>query len=579
MKGYNLSFVKPTRINNKLVANVTDDVLEAADPMWLECIVGYFVGKELPFKLVETALKHAWGDRLVEVRANELGFFFFHIPDADFRRKVLEGGPLTVVRVSLMLQQWKPSLELSKDQHSTIPVWVHLKNIPVALWSAPALRTEQMKLLSFARVCVEISALEEHVDSIEVLFNGNMRKVDVEYEWRPISCHKCGVFGHKCPKEANVMTGAPATLESSKAVWQTQPVAKRKPRKKIEDFSSPKSQACPTGPPLDNFCAELPHLSTSHSSDDGLEEGVDLVYCFDEDLLDDGGTELAQQASQVVLGSNLLEQKSRATPSPPSVALKTYSPKMSRGRFWNIRGLVDPVCQGEARKLVRSHNLCCLGILETKVSAGHFVDVSSKIIPGWHWNSNYDFSPRGRIWVGWDPSRVSFDIVLAHAQAIRGKITEPSFGISFDVSFIYGEHTFVARSSSRGNSPWLVAGDFDVIHDPSDRLGGSTAWISSFDELKNCLSQALLDDLRYVGYRYTWSCSSGINRKLRKIDRVLVNSKWCQDFSYSEASFLPPGISDHTPMIVRVTNPVARNKPFKFFNFWMEHPHFHAILT
>lgn len=103
------------------------------------------------------------------------------------------------------------------------------------------------------------------------------------------------------------------------------------------------------------------------------------------------------------------------------------------------------------------------------------------------------------------------------------------------------------------NSPWLVAGNFNAIKKPSDRMGGSTNWISCFDEFAQCLAQAELIDFRYVGCRFTWSTSAGDARKMRKIDYVLVNGEWNLQFSYSEASFLNLGISDHSPMIVRIT--------------------------
>ncbi|KAF8008109.1 hypothetical protein BT93_K1941 [Corymbia citriodora subsp. variegata] len=154
---------------------------------------------------------------------------------------------------------------------------------------------------------------------------------------------------------------------------------------------------------------------------------------------------------------------------------------------WNIRGLVDPVHQAEARRLVRSYNLCCIGLLETKVPAAHFEALSTGIILGWLWTSNYDFSPRGRIWVKWDPNRVAFDVQIAHGQAIHGKFLEQSFVMSFNLSIIYGEHTFVFRrllradlvqmSGSLLNSPWMAAGDSNVIRDPSDQVGGTNTWL------------------------------------------------------------------------------------------------------
>ncbi|XP_039159633.1 uncharacterized protein LOC120289171 [Eucalyptus grandis] len=102
---------------------------------------------------------------------------------------------------------------------------------------------------------------------------------------------------------------------------------------------------------------------------------------------------------------------------------------------------------------------------------------------------------------------------------------------------------------------------------------------SSDEESDGHASQTELEDLRYVGIHFTWFTSSGASWKLRKIDCVLVNTKWSQEFSYSEASFLDPDISDHTPMIVKVLQPVHRRKPFKFFDLWTKHSNFHAIVT
>ncbi|KAF7852328.1 hypothetical protein BT93_L4620 [Corymbia citriodora subsp. variegata] len=212
-QGYSLTYYPLNSAANNVV-DCSEEDLDAADPLWKECLVGYFVGKKLPFKLVETALKHLWGHRLFEVKANDQGFYFFHIPDSEFRRKIIEGGPLTVARVPLILQQWHPMLELKKEEHSSVPVWIRLKNLPYGLWSSQGLskvasavgkplyvdqRTEQLKMISFARVCVELNASKPCCDSINVLLNGATRVVEVEYEWKPTSCQTCGVFGHRCP--------------------------------------------------------------------------------------------------------------------------------------------------------------------------------------------------------------------------------------------------------------------------------------------------------------------------------------------------------------------------------------------
>lgn len=252
--------------------------------------------------------------------------------------------------------------------------------------------------------------------------------------------------------------------------------------------------------------------------------------------------------------------------------------------FWNVRGILDPLRRAEVRRFVVSNDLCFVGLLETKVPQDLFDSISANLMRGWVWLANYEFSPRGRIWIGWNPSLVSYSALSSSDQALHGIINVISSGTFCYVSAVYGEHSFSRRRSlwedlcyhghTLRNSPWLVAGDFNAILDPSDRTGCSTNWISCFNDFPRCITRSELMDLRYVGCRFTWSTSSGQAKKMRKIDRVLVNGEWNVRFSYSEAKFLNPGISDHSPMTVRVLHPPNRTKPFKFFEFWTHHPDF-----
>ncbi|KAF7851182.1 hypothetical protein BT93_L4366, partial [Corymbia citriodora subsp. variegata] len=184
VKGYNLPFIQPSSIDGRQVVKISEETLDTTDPKWFECLVGYLVGKKLPFKLVETALKNAWGSKLVELKANDQGFFFFRIPDAEFQRKTLDEGPLTVTRVPLILQQWSPLLELKKNNQMTIPVWIRLRNIPYALWSVPGIGV----IASAIGRPLYVNQRTEHMDMI----------LCTEYEWRPLSCQTYGVFGHRC---------------------------------------------------------------------------------------------------------------------------------------------------------------------------------------------------------------------------------------------------------------------------------------------------------------------------------------------------------------------------------------------
>lgn len=177
-----------------------------------------------------------------------------------------------------------------------------------------------------------------------------------------------------------------------------------------------------------------------------------------------------------------------------------------------------------------------------KVNPSLFANISMGLVPGWLWTSNYNFSPRGRIWIGWNPRSVDLVVHSMSSQVIHGYLRMLNLNKTCFFSVVYGEHTFVSRRALWSElvqsgalfltHPWLVDRDFNAIRDNSDRLGISNAWIPAFDEFRTCLAQAGLDDLRYIGHRFTWSASSGVLRKQRKIDRVLINEQWSSVFSF-----------------------------------------------
>ncbi|KAF8038207.1 hypothetical protein BT93_B0919 [Corymbia citriodora subsp. variegata] len=670
--GYELDYIDPVEVDSELVAYFPDDALAGVDPLWPECLVGYFVGKKLPFKMVETALKHAWGSKLAEVKADDKGFFFFRIPNANFRRVLLKKGPLTVARVPLVLQQWEPLMELKKHDHSKIPVWIRLRDIPFVLWSKRGIsgiasligkplyvdqNTEQMRNLAFARVCVEIKATDVRRESVKVVMKGITREVSIEYKWRPTSCAKCGVFGHNCNPQVSRKPselGAPAgdqtvhvnsggdnlampehregdgrkttdqIAAASKAKapintdinqshsqeervnniddWQIQPAARRalrrQAKKNLQRFSSAPPKKLAASP------SSLANLATKDKEEHCFDEAVRQIVsgCHtdmepspanstsEEDIDESEGSSYEDDSPEEIKSKNSSpanKQQEASGEDPMILSHVSESQTNIRQPQCSPPRDVSPPPQRMSRR--RASKRSCLGLLETKVRQDLFVPISSAILPGWTWVANYNSSPRGRIWVGWDPSTIQFSCDYISSQIIHGQVTNIGSGTRLFFAAIYGDHTFTLRrplwedlkriSLLVASDPWILGGDFNAIRDASDRQGSPNIWHPSFDELNDCIFQAELDDLRYVGFRFTWSSYSGIHRKQRKIDRVLVNNQWSLQFSYSEAIFLPPSISDHSPAVVHVLQPVSRRKPFKFFNFWMAHPQFEPTLA
>ncbi|KAI9196587.1 hypothetical protein LWI28_025225 [Acer negundo] len=88
----------------------------------------------------------------------------------------------------VILKKWHPKFILSKDSYSKILVWVKLFNTPHEYWNEEGLShiasavgkplyadslTKSMKRISFARVCIEIDASCDLVDSFDLFMGDN----------------------------------------------------------------------------------------------------------------------------------------------------------------------------------------------------------------------------------------------------------------------------------------------------------------------------------------------------------------------------------------------------------------------
>ncbi|GAV92379.1 DUF4283 domain-containing protein, partial [Cephalotus follicularis] len=149
-----------------------DEVFEEGVKTWSNTLVGYFVGKRIPYKIVKENLEKKWRKwGSVQVISGVDGNFLFKFSNSMSCEQVLSNGPWEVWGAYLALKRWEEGMSLCKDSFSSIPVWVKLSNIPAELWTRTGLSyiasaigvplcmdaaTAVGNRLSFARVCVEM---------------------------------------------------------------------------------------------------------------------------------------------------------------------------------------------------------------------------------------------------------------------------------------------------------------------------------------------------------------------------------------------------------------------------------------
>ena len=185
---------------------------------------------------------------------------------------------------------------------------------------------------------------------------------------------------------------------------------------------------------------------------------------------------------------------------------------------WNIRGLNQAHKQKELNKFIFTNNIHVMGITETKVKFINQDIIQQALLPQWSFFSNCLPDLTGRIWVAWDPDKVSLDILVSNQQMIHTRITSCDHKISFEASFIYAFNTGAPRvllwdslkdlASAMGSTPWITLGDFNVTLHSAEIQGLDRGNESEREEFCKCLNDSCLIDLRYIGIFFTW-CKIG----------------------------------------------------------------------
>jgi hypothetical protein len=235
--------------------------------------------------------------------------------------------------------------------------------------------------------------------------------------------------------------------------------------------------------------------------------------------------------------------------------------------------------------MIQRHKLSIICLIETRVKINKAEKVKDCIVPGWDYIFNYDQHFLGRIWICWKKSDYEVLVLDKSEQSINCSIKSLNNNFYWFHSFVYGANRGVDRQhlwtnlcsmkGKVGTNPWLICGDFNVVKTLEEKWGSNK--LNSYEiEFGKCLNNLEVLDLTFSGCFYTWTNKSEEPQFVaRKLDRVLANEYWMNYFGSTAVEFLAGGISDHSPVVITVgTLQSLGPKPFKFYNFWMEHKGF-----
>ncbi|XP_020596974.1 uncharacterized protein LOC110036788 [Phalaenopsis equestris] len=122
---------------------------------------------------------------------------------------------------------------------------------------------------------------------------------------------------------------------------------------------------------------------------------------------------------------------------------------------------------------------------------------------------------------------------------------------------------------------WIVAGDFNYISSPAKRRGSRTPNLVIMSNFNDNIQNTGLFDMGYSGPAFTWRRKNLWER----LDRVLANDHWIQNFLHTTTTHLSLAGSDHRPLVITIGPKSSYQKgAFRYLNVWSQHKDFLQVV-
>ncbi|GKE83667.1 RNA-directed DNA polymerase, eukaryota, reverse transcriptase zinc-binding domain protein, partial [Tanacetum coccineum] len=216
----------------------------------------------------------------------------------------------------------------------------------------------------------------------------------------------------------------------------------------------------------------------------------------------------------------------------------------------------------------------------------------SDVFQSWDWTSNASLCSKGcRIILGWNKDIVDVLVVAQTNQAVHTKVIHRTDNKIIFYTFIYAGndpkerrilwadleiHKNMVRDMS-----WVMLGDFNVALNLEDSFASSSGLNAAMCDFKDCIQNIEVIDINSSGLHFTWNQKPrGGGGILKKLDRVMGNLEFVDNFPGAYAFFQPYRISDHAPSVLKISSlSVAKPKPFKFYNFIAHKENFLEVIS
>lgn len=212
LKKYDVE-IKSIEGKSKVVA--PDGIFSDATPLWEDFVVGRFLDIAPHIAKVHMVVNKIWsyGDPSSKVEVFDVNatMMRFKIKNQKAREKVIKRGMWNIAGIPMIVKKWMPKTEEEKQEEEAIPMWVHLRKVPLHMFSWEALsfmtsavghpvhlHPETLACSNFeeAKIFVNVDVSKTLPKEIEFVIEGKEFIAEFYYPWLPSRCQSCEKWGH-----------------------------------------------------------------------------------------------------------------------------------------------------------------------------------------------------------------------------------------------------------------------------------------------------------------------------------------------------------------------------------------------
>ncbi|XP_013739516.1 uncharacterized protein LOC106442368 [Brassica napus] len=546
--------------DGKCKVAIPDDIFSDSTPLWEEFVVGKFLDIAPHIAKVHMVVNKIWsyGDTAskVEVYDVDARTMRFKVSNSKAREKVIKRGMWNIAGVPMVVKKWTPKAEEEKQEDEAVPMWVHLRKIPLSTFSWEALSF----MMSTAGHPIRL-----HPETIEFT-------AAFYYPWLPSKCNLCEKWGHTDKVCGGLRKGEKKVEERDK----------REEAQKDMDMEG-------TGGLVEKSITLVDVVSQQEVSveSEGKTTTADRVVPGSVEKIgndwalvspDKEGeiTEAQEEDSEEVETVSISEEDRM---EDEIFNQKTKEKEKTATQKGGRRGFNKDLKHSVVTEWVNRREMKFGSILESRVKEGKAGRILNKVFRDWSSITNYEDSSGGRIWLIWrDEIRMTpvykSDQIITCSVELKGEA-------EFYCSCIYASNqvderktlwedlAYHHKSPIFKNKAWIIMGDFNKIIEggESSRFDNMSRISAGMRDFQRLILQCQLTDMAYQGPKYTWCNKREDGIICKKLDRVLLNEEALQRFRNAYSIFEPGGCSDHMRCIVQLFPPGEKIKrPFKYIN-------------